>query len=354
VVSNVGSRVVGINETTRQGIAGVIQDALGTEGEALTSSDIASRIKDIGIFNDARAEVIARTELAFAFNSAALTSYKEYGVSQVQAIDGDKDEKCAERNGKVYPVAEAQDIEDHPNGTLDWVPIRDDAQAAQLRAEYAAKEAARRGEAVGLKDKPTTAETRFSQKVEQGALIDRRTGEVRSFNAGQGASASVDMTEQVRILDSMLPGERLQFALSHSHPGSTSFSVQDVLLAQRAGVGEMRAIGSDWMHVINGGPRGWPARSAISRAYAAADDAVRAAWTAQNNEFSRTVWGPFLEKYHAAKRSPEGVSAALEREFKRLIADQAAASARLLADTDHLIWTRIAEELGLNYRRLAR
>lgn len=123
VVENVGSRVVGINETTRRAIALIIEAALGEEGEALTSSDIASQVRDIGAFDAARAEVIARTEVAFAFNSAALTSYKEYGVAQVQALDGDFDEVCAERNGRTFSVADAMDIEDHPNGTLDWIPL---------------------------------------------------------------------------------------------------------------------------------------------------------------------------------------------------------------------------------------
>jgi SPP1 gp7 family putative phage head morphogenesis protein len=122
VVDLLGSRISGINETTRRSVAGIIEDALGTDGEALTSSDIASRIRDLGTFDEARAEMIARTEVGFAFNTAALTSYNEYGVQQVQAIDGDYDPECAARNGQVFSVDEAMTIEDHPNGTLDWVP----------------------------------------------------------------------------------------------------------------------------------------------------------------------------------------------------------------------------------------
>jgi SPP1 gp7 family putative phage head morphogenesis protein len=123
VVSNIGNRVVGINETTRLAIARIIEQLLGVGDETRTISDIAGAVEDLGTFDAARAEMIARTETAFAFNTAALTSYDQYGVKQVQAIDGDHDEVCAERNGKVYPVAEAMDIEDHPNGTLDWVPL---------------------------------------------------------------------------------------------------------------------------------------------------------------------------------------------------------------------------------------
>jgi hypothetical protein len=67
--------------------------------------------------------MIARTESMFAYNDAALGSYQQYGVTEVQAIDGDEDDECASRDGKTYPVLDAYDIQDHPNGTLDWVPV---------------------------------------------------------------------------------------------------------------------------------------------------------------------------------------------------------------------------------------
>jgi hypothetical protein len=59
----------------------------------------------------------------FAYNDAALGSYREYGVDEVEAIDGDEDDECADRNGRTYPLEEALGITDHPNGTLDWVPV---------------------------------------------------------------------------------------------------------------------------------------------------------------------------------------------------------------------------------------
>jgi hypothetical protein len=59
----------------------------------------------------------------FAYNDAALGSYREYGVDRVEAIDGDEDTECADRNGRTYPLEEALGITDHPNGTLDWVPV---------------------------------------------------------------------------------------------------------------------------------------------------------------------------------------------------------------------------------------
>ncbi len=41
----------------------------------------------------------------------------------VEAIDGDGDEECAARDGQEFSIADADGIEDHPNGTLDWVPV---------------------------------------------------------------------------------------------------------------------------------------------------------------------------------------------------------------------------------------
>ena len=74
-------------------------------------------------FGELRAETIARTETALAYNRSSLESYKDFGVRRLEAIDGDDDETCAERNGTVFDVDEALAIEDHPNGTLDWIPL---------------------------------------------------------------------------------------------------------------------------------------------------------------------------------------------------------------------------------------
>ena len=59
----------------------------------------------------------------FAYNEAALSSYREFGVGQVIALDGDQDAECAARNGQTFSVDDAFSIADHPNGTLDWAPV---------------------------------------------------------------------------------------------------------------------------------------------------------------------------------------------------------------------------------------
>lgn len=124
-VKNRGAeRVKGINATTRERLAAVIAEAL--DDEEATMNDVIADVEGLTWFGEARAEMIARTESTAAMNDATLGTYGEYGVTQVQAIDGDDDDECRERDGQTYSVEDANDIEDHPNGTLDWAPVVDD------------------------------------------------------------------------------------------------------------------------------------------------------------------------------------------------------------------------------------
>ncbi len=129
-----GKRITAINEVTREALIGELSTGI-SRGYSLSqiidgyASEKYAGIQNVLLnngaeaFGDARAETIARTESALAYNRAALTGYKEYEVKTVVAIDGDKDAECADRNGKVYSVDDAYGIADHPNGTLDWSPV---------------------------------------------------------------------------------------------------------------------------------------------------------------------------------------------------------------------------------------
>jgi hypothetical protein len=115
-----GERILGINATTRDLIAKLIADGFS---QGLGAAEVADSISVATAFDEARAELISRTEAMLAYNEAALSSYREFGVTEVEALDGDDDPECAERNGTVWPVDEAFGILDHPNGTLDWAPV---------------------------------------------------------------------------------------------------------------------------------------------------------------------------------------------------------------------------------------
>ncbi len=120
VATKVGARVQGITDTTQQAIADAIAQGFD---DGLSPGEIADLIDALPAFDDARAELVARTETMYAYNAAALDSFGEFGVSEVEAIDGEGDEECADRNGQIFSVEEADSIEDHPNGTLDWMPV---------------------------------------------------------------------------------------------------------------------------------------------------------------------------------------------------------------------------------------
>ena len=85
---------------------------------------------------EVRGKLIARTEIMRSQNLTSCNLYKRQGFEWLRAYDTDGDPNdtyvsptdpygrtCAERNGKIYNVNDAYDIEDHPNGTLSWIPM---------------------------------------------------------------------------------------------------------------------------------------------------------------------------------------------------------------------------------------
>lgn len=120
VLDRGAARVTAINEVTRAEIAKIIADAIAQE---VSPGALGDLIEASTVFDEYRAELIARTELTQAYNSAAIDSYREVGIEKVEAVDGDGDEECAARDGQIFDADEADGIEDHPNGTLDWIPV---------------------------------------------------------------------------------------------------------------------------------------------------------------------------------------------------------------------------------------
>ena len=134
LLTNGATRITDINSRTRDAIAGELAEGIrrgysinqlidgvpAEEYKGLTGSALDN---GVAVWSDARAETIARTETALSANRASLRSYGDFGIAEVDAIDGDEDPECAERNGQRFGLEEALDIEDHPNGTLDWIPV---------------------------------------------------------------------------------------------------------------------------------------------------------------------------------------------------------------------------------------
>jgi len=83
-----------------------------------------------------RARLIARTEIMRTQNLTSCNLFKRQGFEYVRAYDVDGDphdnyvpagdpygRTCIQRDGQVYTVQDAYNIQDHPNGTLSWVPM---------------------------------------------------------------------------------------------------------------------------------------------------------------------------------------------------------------------------------------
>ncbi len=107
-----------IEKTTRDEARALLLEALE---DGLSPQDFASRLEESGLFGEARAEMIARTEAALAFNGGKLDSFREADIDQVYVYDGDYDEECQAANGEIWDLdeAEANPLE-HPNCERDF------------------------------------------------------------------------------------------------------------------------------------------------------------------------------------------------------------------------------------------
>lgn len=129
ILTDAAQRVVRIDEFTRQAIAEQLR--LGAE-LGLSTWEVANGKPEIGYHGieglyretwNGRANTIARTELQHAQNESALNRYAATGlVDRVQIVDGDEDEPCASRDGRVVPISAHPSLA-HPNCTLNVIPI---------------------------------------------------------------------------------------------------------------------------------------------------------------------------------------------------------------------------------------
>ena len=139
-LKRLAQRVRGINRTTRDRIRDLIVEGIDAGlspaevGRGLRGTipplpdDAVGRAlgEKLGNFgSELRAETIARTEMRVAQNAAQIDSFSALGATEVELIDGDDDEACAARNGRVVSMEEAESmmLAEHPNGTLTFAPV---------------------------------------------------------------------------------------------------------------------------------------------------------------------------------------------------------------------------------------
>lgn len=110
----------------------------GFSGEPI---ELAQRISDKFVeYPNWMARRVARTEARMGYNQASLSIWDHVGVTEVQAYDGQggasgvTDLECLRRNGEVYTLEEAleEDLKEHPNGTLSFIPITEGVELRPL------------------------------------------------------------------------------------------------------------------------------------------------------------------------------------------------------------------------------
>lgn len=117
-----------IDQTTRERLEDMLIDA---EEEGVSTREFAVLMRDSGLFSEERAEMIARTEEAISENRGQIATFRELGFEQVEVMDGDEDDECAEADGSVWSVEEAEaNPISHPNCTRTFTPIVNEEQEA--------------------------------------------------------------------------------------------------------------------------------------------------------------------------------------------------------------------------------
>ena len=135
------TRATMIHRTTNEAIRRAVGIALdqGYSIEQLARGVPADQfpgLRSILTETESRARLIARTEIMRSQNQTTVGFFKEQGFAYVRAddVDGDADDTyvdpgdpygrtCIERHGQIYSVEDAGNIDDHPNGTLNWQPM---------------------------------------------------------------------------------------------------------------------------------------------------------------------------------------------------------------------------------------
>ncbi len=131
-----------ISDTTRDDIRAAVEDAIENGTPA---ADLADTISDLGAFSDARAMMIARTELIAANNKGHMSAFKNSGVVQYKAWstagDDDVDEEICQANEDQGPIPLDDDFDSgdseppgHPNCRCTLVAVVG-AEAAEADEE---------------------------------------------------------------------------------------------------------------------------------------------------------------------------------------------------------------------------
>ena len=127
-IERVSKKITRVNDTTKSTVTDIIDSGL-QDGKTITQirKDIQSAFAEDGVVGGKyRAEMIARTESAAAWDAGATTTYEALGYTTMDVI-GCEDEVVVDGqtygcNSKGIPIEDAPNIEFHPNHTGCFVP----------------------------------------------------------------------------------------------------------------------------------------------------------------------------------------------------------------------------------------
>ena len=116
-------RLKGIQETTQKNLMNVINDAY-TNGDDVAG--YISRMRDVIEVPEWRLNMIARTEMAYAFNTANLKYQAEAGYTRFRweaTIDNRTCPICAAKDGEVFDISDVDAPPVHPNCRCILLPV---------------------------------------------------------------------------------------------------------------------------------------------------------------------------------------------------------------------------------------
>lgn len=113
--------IIGLNERQAESVA--IRLGL-LEGEGLSAAEIQRKLmRYVNKSHKYRATMIARTETAAALSEGTRIGYMDAGIKRLERVeDPDCCEICAENNGRIYNIGEAEGVlPEHPLCEGTWV-----------------------------------------------------------------------------------------------------------------------------------------------------------------------------------------------------------------------------------------
>ena len=126
----VGDRIVSLQVHTRTRVSGAIRRAFAAPGGnainlgTLRQTIITELAGTYSSFENFRADRIARTETAIAYNHGSIAGARQSNVRQVQVLDGDDDAECRDANGKIWSLEFAnRNPVAHPNWSRAFAPV---------------------------------------------------------------------------------------------------------------------------------------------------------------------------------------------------------------------------------------